>query len=296
MSPSRSVRRMTSAPTFCRICNAVGDGWPKSLFTPTPIIATVGSTAATNSGSSFAEPWCGSFSTSASSRAPERSNARWASSSMSPDSSMRLPPTSTISTTDSSFGPRPVGSMFMSGPSTVSVNCPATNTVPTGYSSTGTPALVASSSTDPRQRGLPAWPDLYRPDSAARQHTVQPADVVGVQVGEHQQRHAAHAESIETPGHHARLGPRIHHHRLSRARRWRSRNRLPDRRRSRPAASRRVANRERAHAPAPAPPPLRRVTATASRRARRNRSSNGAATHARPATDAGAGRRPRNHR
>ena len=68
----------------------------------------------------------------------------------------------------------------------------------------------------PGRRGLPAWPDLYRPDSAARQHTVQPADVVGVQVGEHQQRHAAHAESIETPGHHARLRPRIHHHRLSR--------------------------------------------------------------------------------
>ena len=108
-------------------------------------------------------------------------------------------------------------SMFMSGPSTVSVNCPATSTVPTRvllHRHTGPGGVVEH--VTPGRRGLPAWPDLDRPDSAARQHTVQPADVVGVQVGEHQQRHAAHAESIETPGHHARLRPRIHHHRLSR--------------------------------------------------------------------------------
>ena len=50
------------------------------------------------------------------------------------------------------------------------------------------------------------------PTDRPSQRAGQPVDVVGVQVGQHQQRNGADTQPVETPVHQRRIGAGVHHH------------------------------------------------------------------------------------
>jgi len=68
----------------------------------------------------------------------------------------------------------------------------------------------------PRPMRRPARPDRDAADRAAVEHGGQPADVIRVQVAQHQQRHAFDVEPIQAPVDLAQLGAGVDHHRTAR--------------------------------------------------------------------------------
>ena len=177
----------------------------------------------------FADPWCGTLSTSARRSVPDARSACWAAGSTSPVSSSLTPRTSTARTTLALLGSDPWPRMTRSGPTTRQVTSPTVPDMPTDATPTGTPrspdqrATAAACSSGSASGLVSTWPT-----GRSAQRTGQPRHVVGVVVGEDQQRYLPDAEMVQAAVQRGRVGANVDDHGVARAGGQHQRVPLPD--------------------------------------------------------------------
>ncbi len=100
----------------------------------------------------------------------------------------------------------------LAGPSTCQVRSPRVRTSPYAGTRTGTSASAAHRSTAAAPDvGVPQPGDLDLADGPAVEHARQAVDVVGVEVGEHDDRHPTYPETLQAPVDQHGVRPRVDH-------------------------------------------------------------------------------------